>query len=348
MTSLNPNTFFKNRVLWHVLFWIVATIYLAFAFRGRDNFFNYLHLSIAHLPGHVFFVYTMLYFLIPRYALQKRFFLFFTWLLVVVIICTVYARFIDTQVFHSTEKFTDKRLFLRSVFANFNICGIAAAIKFFKYWYTEREAKLEAEKVSLNAQLQLLKSQVHPHFLFNTLNNLYSLTLERSAQASAVVMKLSSLLRYMLYDCSDLKVSLENEIDALRNYVELEKIRYGNRLELSFNVSGDIAGKKIAPLLMLPLLENSFKHGASEQISTCWISFDLEVKENILYLKLNNSARQSSENKQGIGLQNLEKRLKLLYKDSYSFKTGRTDDTFTVSLELDLSIPYQSLQYYAV
>jgi len=95
-------------------------------------------------------------------------------------------------------------------------------------------------------------------------------------------------------------------------------------------------------------LENSFKHGASEQISPCWISFDLEVKENILYLKLNNSARQSSENKQGIGLQNLEKRLKLLYKDSYSFKTVRTDDHFTVSLELDLGTPYQSLQNYAV
>ena len=186
-------------------------------------------------------------------------------------------------------KLSDPRIFQHAIFATFNISGIAVAIKLFKYWYVEKEAKQQAEKANLTSQLELLKSQVHPHFLFNTLNNLYSLTLERSADASALVLDLSGLLRYMLYECDSDRVPLARETDILKNYIKLEKIRYGGRLDISVSYSGDFDNKMIAPLLLLPFLENSFKHGASEQIDQCWISLDIAVSGDIFHMKLINS-----------------------------------------------------------
>jgi len=120
----------------------------------------------------------------------------------VLTISALYIRFVDTVTYSSREVFTDARIFQHAVFASLNVCGIAVAIKLIKYWYLENEAKQQAEKESLVSQLKLLRSQVHPHFLFNTLNNLYSLTLESSTKAPEVVLQLSGLLRYMLYECN--------------------------------------------------------------------------------------------------------------------------------------------------
>ena len=307
-TILHP-AILKKRVLWHLLFWIGAVFYLAVAFRLKnESFVEAIYPSLVNLPGHIFFVYVLLYFLIPRYILERRFVSFILLLIPVVLICSLYSRYVATHVFSSKESFTDSRIFMRSIFANFNLCGIAVAIKLARYWYRERQAKQEAEKRSLQSQLELLKSQVHPHFLFNTLNNLYSLTLEGSSTAPVIVLKLSSLLRYMLYECGGETIALEKEIAMLRNYIELEQIRYGRRLDLSFSVEGTTKNKSIAPLLLLPLVENCFKHGLSEQIDVCWIALNLAVNDETLLLKLTNSKRPGLLlNQEGIGLRNVRK-----------------------------------------
>ena len=225
------------------------------------------------------------------------------------------------------------RIFQHAVFAILNVCGIAVAIKLIKYWYLENEAKQQAEHTGLTSQLELLKSQVHPHFLFNTLNNLYSLTLERSAEAPGVVLQLSGLLRYMLYECDATYVPLEKELEVINDYIKLEKIRYDERLDVSVTYSGELKNKMIAPLLLLPFLENSFKHGTSEQIEQCWISFDLNVTGNTMSLKLINSRYLSNDlTTRGIGLENVKKRLDLLYGAAYSLKIIPDEETFTVSL----------------
>lgn len=138
-------------------------------------------------------------------------------------------------------------------------------------------------------ELQVLKAQVHPHFLFNTLNNIYSLTLQQSGNASEIVQKLSGLLRYMFRECNAPEVPLIKEIELLRNYTQLEQIRYGNRLNIDLTVRGELIGKQIAPLLLIPFVENAFKHGASEQSDRAFIDLSLVTMGNELNFRLQNS-----------------------------------------------------------
>ena len=155
----------------------------------------------------------------------------------------------------------------------------------------QRELLL-AQQEKITAELQLLKAQVHPHFLFNTLNNIYSFSLEESPKTPELILKLSSLLSYMLYDCKAEEVRLEKEVEIMKDYIDLEKERYGNKIEISWNVEGDIRDNFISPLLMLPFLENAFKHGASEQIEKPWMGVDISVANNILKFKITNSKNE--------------------------------------------------------
>jgi LytS/YehU family sensor histidine kinase len=178
--------------------------------------------------------------------------------------------------------------------------------------------QLEIEKIK--SELSFLKTQFQPHFLFNTLNNIYSLTLNNSQLAGKSIVQLSALLRYMLYESGAEKVDLGKEIDHLNGYIELEKMRFAARLEFSFNISGQVRDKKIAPLLLMPLLENAFKHASGKLDEKIWITVDLIVKGNNLYFTVENSVFPEGKIKMpnrysGIGWENLGKRLSLLYEN---------------------------------
>jgi LytS/YehU family sensor histidine kinase len=219
------------------------------------------------------------------------------------------------------------------------ICGVAVSIKLLKKWYLENDRNQKIEKEKMLMELEMLKAQVHPHFLFNTLNNLYSLTLTKSDNAPVVVTNLSDLLRYMLYECREKEVPLLNEITALKKYVELEKLRYGNRLDISFSYSGGVNDLLIAPLLLLPFVENSFKHGMSEQLDQCWINLHLHAEHDSFSFNLSNSC--SKEKKQamvgGIGLKNIKKRLDLIYAEHYNLNINQDEDMYSVKLTMRLS-----------
>jgi len=183
----------------------------------------------------------------------------------------------------------------------------------------------------------LLKAQVHPHFLFNTLNNIYSFSLENSPKTPALILKLSSLLSYMLYDCKTEEVLLEKELEIMKNYIDLEKERYGNKIEISWSVEGDIKDKYIAPLLMLPFLENGFKHGTSEQLEKPWLSVDISLRNDILKCKMANSKNEYvSFSDNGIGIQNVKKRMAFIYPDKHDLRLNDEGNFFVVSLLLEL------------
>ena len=191
----------------------------------------------------------------------------------------------------------------------------------------------------------MLKAQVHPHFLFNTLNNLYSLTLTHSDKAPLVVTHLSELLRYMLYECNEKEVPLEKEIEALKKYVELEKLRYGNRIDVSFVSSGNIKENLIAPLLLIPFVENSFKYGTSEQLDQCWVNLHFHADGNNFTFNLNNSISNDKTKtvSGGIGLQNIKKRLELIYPGKYELTVNEEAGMFIVKLQLQLN-PAEKIQ----
>ncbi len=207
-----------------------------------------------------------------------------------------------------------------------------------KQWLLKQRELLQAQQEKIKAELQLLKAQVHPHFLFNTLNNIYSFSLDRSPKTPALILKLSSLLSYMLYDCKAEEVRLEKEVAIMKDYLDLEKERYGDTIEISWNVEGDTSDNFISPLLMLPFLENAFKHGASEQIEKPWMGVDISVVANQLKFKITNSKNEfTSQSNSGIGINNVKKRLEYLYPGKYELKINDEGDFFAVSLMVKLS-----------
>jgi LytS/YehU family sensor histidine kinase len=221
--------------------------------------------------------------------------------------------------------------------------GLTSIISLFKYWFKKQQELLQAEKEKVTAELQLLKAQVHPHFLFNTLNNIYSFSLEHSPKTPGLILKLSSLLSYMLYDCKVEEVLLEKEVEIMKNYIDLEKERYGNKIEISWSIEGDIKDKYIAPLLLLPFLENAFKHGTSEQLEKPWLSVDMSVKQDVLRCKIANSKNEFvSLSKNGIGIQNVKKRLEFLYPGNHELKMNDEGNFFVVSLLVELKIKKNS------
>jgi len=207
----------------------------------------------------------------------------------------------------------------------------------FRHGMQKQQQLLRVEKEKVTAELQLLKAQVHPHFLFNTLNNIYSFSLEASPKTPSLILKLSSLLSYMLYDCKADEVLLEKEVEIMRHYIDLEKERYGNKIDISWNVEGEVRDKYLTPLLLLPFLENAFKHGTSEQLEKPWLSVDISVKNDSLRCKIANSKNENTQvSKHGIGIQNVKKRLAFLYPEKHELKMNDESNFFVVSLLIDL------------
>ena len=213
-------------------------------------------------------------------------------------------------------------------------------IKFFKLWTINQRDWMRAQQEKITAELQLLKAQVHPHFLFNTLNNIYSFSMDNSPKTPGMILKLSSLLSYMLYDCKAEEVQLEKEIENMHNYIDLERERYGNKIEITWSVEGNLQNKFISPLLMLPFLENAFMHGVSEQLEKPWLSVEISLKSDILRCKITNSKNElitHHTNGNGIGITNVKKRLALMYPNNHELKMHDEGIFFVVSLIVELS-----------
>ncbi len=329
-----------NKILIHLLFWVLIVFYFAWGF-GFDTNPKGAFLNAAFfLPGFMLMVYSLLYFLVPRYLIQRKYFKFFLGLILVLVACISYGLLAQVTLLTNDKlKGFDIRTG-RAILPFLNIAGIALSIKLLRFWFKQKQQTLEAQQQATLAELQLLKSQLHPHFLFNTLNNLYYHTLSHSPTAPEIVVKLSNVLRFIIYESNSTKIPLIKEINLLQEYIALEKLRYGDRLDMSMVVNGDLARFQIAPLLLLPFLENAFKHGASKQIDQCWISFNLAINDSIMNFKLVNSLDTDNYNKThkigGLGLQNVKRRLELLYRNKYNFETIMTDGIFIVILDITL------------
>lgn len=193
----------------------------------------------------------------------------------------------------------------------------------------------QIEKEKFTAELNLLKAQINPHFLFNTFNSLYALTLNKSDMAPGLVLRLSQLMHYMLYSTAGDEVSLNNEINYLKDYISIEQTRFADRVDISFQCSGVGADVKIAPLLLLPFVENAFKHGIEE--GSGWITINLNYLNGHLFFKVENSyTGKAVPTKPGIGLTNVKKRLELLYPGRYSLNLTKNDESFEAELKLGL------------
>ena len=217
------------------------------------------------------------------------------------------------------------------------LLGLATAAKFTKDWMLQKQQLQQIEKMQVSTELAFLRSQIQPHFFFNTLNNLYSLTLQGSPQAPEVVLKLSAVMSYMLYESGAPLVPLQKEIGNLENYMALEELRFGARLSLSFEKKGAWESVYIPPLLLLVFVENGFKHGMSQIAGQGHIHLLLQVDPGELTFHIDNPVANSRPRQHpGIGLKNVIRRLDLLYGPRYQLDLREADHTFHVTLKIPL------------
>ncbi|HKZ36162.1 MAG TPA: histidine kinase [Chryseolinea sp.] len=282
--------------------------------------------------------YIVSYWLLPCYLIKRRYLAFVSWLVVLTLIAEIirlyYSGFLSLEfvlIWFGVTSFV-------SVGAPI-YCGLFITTKMIKTWYAKEAEKLILIRENANAELQLLKAQMHPHFLFNTLNNIYSFALDKSPKAPELVLKLSAVIKYMINDCDASLVSVEKEIRMIKDYIGLEKVRYGNHLDLHVQIANDQRNKLIAPFLLIPFIENSFKHGASQILKHPWIKITLIVNSDHLYFELSNSKPNEIPElnaKKGIGLRNVEKRLQLLYPESHQLTIMNEETRFAVVLKVPL------------
>lgn len=345
------------RVYQHLLFWAVVYILVAGLYAVQTNFWVSMRNNLYFMPVQIAYYYSIAYWVIPKYLFVKQYLKFALLLLLLVIVSLLITRviaivFVNPHIIRVMNivapdaleaeqrpflvKLFDKQSMVNAFKGVNLIIGFVLAIKLFKMWYERKQAALEAE-------LSALKAQVHPHFLFNTLNNLYALSLASSPKSPQLILGLSDILRYMLYECNANEVHLEREIFMMQQYVKLEKVRYEDRIDINFTIKGDLTNKLIAPLLILPFIENAFKHGTSEKTGQVWINIDINVTGNHFKLKIaNNNPEREPDNNQAapghIGLKNVMKRLELLYPATSKLKIMNEDDTFLIVLDMDLNV----------
>jgi len=296
-------------------------------------------------------VYGILYYFLPQYLSKRKNPIGITALLIVFVIfiaCFNYLNFLMTFSISTRmgyfEKMPDSSfiipIWIRQIVFNYpTVVGFALAIKLLKRWYLKQKETEQLVREKINAELQLLKAQVHPHFLFNTLNNIYSFILSGSDKAPEIIKKLSSLLHYIINDCNRQLVPLDKELSMIQDYIALEQIRYGDRLNLSLHIEGTAKDKTISPLMLIPFVENSFKHGTSRMLTHPWVRLDIHIEKDFLEFKLTNNKPQhsiESPGKKGIGLKNVKHRLQLLYPETHSLNIIENEMSFEVFMRIAL------------
>jgi sensor histidine kinase YesM len=214
----------------------------------------------------------------------------------------------------------------------------ALFIRFTIDWFQSQKQKTELINQNQASEIALLRSQVNPHFLFNTLNNIYSLVYRKSDDAPEAVMRLSGIMRYMLYDSNTDKVLLEKEIEYLKSFIELQKLRIKNKDFVGFNIRGTVEGRTIAPMLLIPFVENAFKHG-SKRVSSPGIMINLIIERQKIIFEVVNYVRQGSlankDKGKGIGLQNIQRRLDLMYPDKHLLEISQDKELYRVKLVIE-------------
>lgn len=377
MASLRIKPFFKKHiktirnVFLHCIGWLV---FFAYPLVILDIPYELVPLWIRITEG----VFTLIlfyfnaYFLVPRLLLKRKYIMFTLSLVFVVLLFSVITTYSNEYIRDEKPKYlfqyqesvgpghrhqsysiqqmpppnheAQGRMWMREkyprrmMFGLFFTLAISSSFGLVFYYFKEERAKKIIQNESLNSELSFLKSQINPHFLFNVLNNMYSLSLKKSDNLPSVILKLSEMMRYMLYDSERSKVALDNEIDYIKNYIELQKLRFFGNEKIIFEISGVTQGKTIAPMILIPFVENAFKHGLSQSHDSP-IRFNLDIRGQNLFFKSANKifVGQVKDETGGIGIQNVKRRLELIYPKNHTLTIQQIEEEYIVELEIRMN-----------
>lgn len=333
--------YIKNKILQHILFWIVLFCVYVLSYSGKsENFMYFAKNNIVKFPFYMVAAYTFNYWLVPKFLSKKKYVFF--------IIGLITTSFIIVLLFKLT-------LHLQHGYEMhiFNILGyVSKTLMFYMpallmYAYqTHRKQQQEKDRLmllqqeKLDTELKYLKAQLNPHFLFNTLNNLYSFVMTNSPKAGNMILQLSEILDYVLYKSHVNFIGINEEIKCIENYINLEKIRYGERLKVELEISKQPLYVQIAPLLLLSIVENAFKHGASGSLANPIIKISVKQEDNTLHFNVWNTkdihldGALNDSYKEGIGLSNIKRQLNLLYPNKHELKITNDTNYFDLNLQI--------------
>lgn len=337
----------RNKVLLlHVSFWIFYFTYRVYDVVQHISLERTLmYLSIPTIFNMIA-SYIHYFFILPPLIRDKKTVAYFIKLIILlaVILATrvllenyIYAPMTTNEDYYKTLHFPRV---VSTVWDTLTFLIFTGMIRFTFDWFELENKKKQLENEKLVAELNYLKAQINPHFLFNTLHNLNYLVYSGSKSATEVIIKLSNIMRYMIYDANKEKVQLKKEIAYMNDYIHLESIRLNQKFDIDFNVKGNTDHVEIAPLVMLTFLENAFKHGVSDQEENCWIKVKLQVDENFIRYEVSNKKLKfiSPQNlKSGFGLENVKKRLQLSYPEKHILEISEENNVYKVFLTLSLT-----------
>ncbi len=334
----------------HILFWVIIMLTYALSEWGyRDNFWAAILFELIFLPVRLVAVYTNWFLLIPGWLYKNRILKYLLSLSILLFTLAIIQRYFVLYwaypVFFpewlSNSKVIEPLIFFRivqNVVIIVSPVAFSTGIKIFIDWYAERNRAKQLAIEKKEAELKYLKSQINPHFLFNTLNNLYGLSIEQSKKVPGLILKLSDFLDFALYESANEKIEVGKEIKLVKDFIDLETERYPNRVAVNWEIEHSILDKKMAPLLFIPLVENAFKHGVREELREAKIDLTLRREKDHLVFTVKNSLPRDDWNdgSSGIGLKNLRRRLELLYPNTHNLYYEEGEVFFTAVLELSI------------
>ncbi len=333
----------KYELLWHILFWLFYLIVLTMVFARFLGFEQAILRNIVNAAVLAPLVYFNLYFLVGKYLFKEKYIQYAAAVLFLILATSPLRAYIDTffsnsqnnpLVMYSAAHYGT--IFLSSVI----MLGITTTLKLLEEWYDKKEMETELLRHRFEAELKFLKAQINPHFLFNVLNNIYSLTYLEGKAAAPQILKLSGLMRYMLYESDETIVDLKNEIDYIKNYLDLQQLKSESANNIVFNLEGNTDQIKIAPLLFIPFFENAFKHGDVLDNKSGYIKASIKVTTEELNFHMENTIAPAETRKDtvgGIGLDNVQKRLQLLYPSKHSLSISKENNIFIVDLKIQFA-----------
>ncbi len=339
--------------IWEIIYWFIASLFMFFVFSNR-HYDIQMRTNLSILLLIISFVNARVTnkILIPKFLFEDKrglflYLLFFLlilslWLIsIALFIITLYSSIaLPNMILPSLE---DVIILLTGTYL---ISLLSSVFYFTKESYQSKEEKLNIEKQKntlelkfKEVQLQLLKEQIHPHFIFNMMNNLYALVNVDTELSREVIVRLADLLDYMLYECNTEQVELSNEIKFINNYIELEKIRHDENFNVKTDFPKNVSGVKVAPLILFPFVENAFKHGLKQtsndfiymKLTMASLQVQFNIKNNIHHTTSTTAGAQKSK---GIGLKNVRERLELIYQNKYELEISRNNDIFEANLKI--------------
>ncbi|WP_316769491.1 sensor histidine kinase [Pedobacter frigiditerrae] len=337
----------KGAIILHVIFWVImlggafATLFL-WEHTTKDIIYSYGLFSVLNLSG----FYINYIFLIPELIQKRKKYWLYVLSFIFVLVASVLIK-TTIAVLNPDDVLTSIRgkeihhisvndYVLVSTFFSGFILVSSCIIKFSVDWFSNEKIQRNLESEKKDMELQFLKSQLNPHFLFNSLNNIYSLAYQKSEKTADAILKLSEIMRYMIYESNDSWVDLSKEVEYVTSFVELQKLRFKDGASVVITINGEIDGQKIVPLILISFVENAFKHGVANEPEDP-IKINIIANQKILHFSVSNKKSKTNKDAMGgVGLNNVERRLQLLYPDRYKLNIVNSATHYTTELMLDL------------